>query len=203
VVARGLGEAAHAVDLLSDACRLGERTGHPLLHGVACTVRGFALLDAGDPVSAEADAHASLAVVKPHDVVEAARVGPKVLLASARLAVGDAEAALAAIADVAGAGSAPSLLVPRRHALAVHASTLLAAGRTEDAVVAAQRAAELPAEDVRSRVVSSRVLAEALAAAGERDLARAAAARAVRTAYATQQAGERAAADAVLAGLTD
>src|SRR6185295_3895745 len=102
VVARGLGEAAHAVDLLSDACRLGERTGHPLLHGLACTVRGFALLDAGDPVSAEA--HASLAVVKPHDVVEAARVAPLVLLASARLAVGDTEAALAAIADVAGAG---------------------------------------------------------------------------------------------------
>jgi class 3 adenylate cyclase/tetratricopeptide (TPR) repeat protein len=203
VVARGLGEAAHAVDLLSDACALGERTGHPLLHGVACTVRGFVLLDAGDPVLAEADAHASLAVVKPHDVVEAARVAPLVLLASARLAVGDVEAALAAIADVAAAGAAPSLLVPRRHAVAVYASTLLAAGRTADAVAAAQRAAELPAEDVRSRVVSSRVLAEALAAAGEREQARAAATRAVRTAYATQQRAERAGADAVLAGLTD
>ena len=201
VVARGLDEPAHAVDLLSDACQLGERTGHPLLHGVACAVRGFALLDAGDPLSAEADAHASLAVIKPHDVVEAARVGPKVLLASARLAVGDAEAALAALADIARSDAAASLLVPRRHALAVYASALLVADRVPEAVAAARRAAELPAEDVRSRVLSSRVLAQALAAAGEPDQARAAALRAVRTAHATQQRGERAAAEATLASL--
>ena len=88
VVARGLGEPEHAIDLLADACRYGERTGHPLLLGMAHTIRGFALLDAGDPAAAEADAHTVLAVIKPHDVVEAARVGPRVLLGCARLALG-------------------------------------------------------------------------------------------------------------------
>ena len=61
----------------------------------------------------------------------------------------------------------------------------------------AGRAVAAPAEDVRSRVAASRVLAEALAAAGEPTAARVAADEAVRLAYATQQASERAGADAV------
>src|SRR5690606_17743128 len=85
-VARGRAEPAHGARLVSDACRVGERSGRPVLSGMACRVRVFALLDAGDPVAAEADAHAALGVVKPHDVVEAARVGPRVLLGKARLA---------------------------------------------------------------------------------------------------------------------
>jgi class 3 adenylate cyclase/tetratricopeptide (TPR) repeat protein len=201
VIARGLGEPAHAMDLLSDACRFGERTGHPLLLGIAYTIRGFVALDSGDPASAEQDAHAVLEVVKPHDVGEAARVGPRVLLGLARLAQGDTEAALLELCEVADIDAGPSLLLSRRQAVAAYASALLAAGRVDEAVSAARRAADLHSEDVRGRVVADRVLASALAAAGECGAARDAAAAAVRTAYASQQTSERAAADAALAAV--
>jgi class 3 adenylate cyclase/tetratricopeptide (TPR) repeat protein len=201
VVARSLGEPAHAVDLLSEALRFGERIGHPLLLGMAGSIRGFASLDLGDAVGAEADAHAALAVVKPHDVVEAARVGPRVLLGCARLAVGDVDAALLALGEVAAVPDGPAVLLARRLAVAQYAAALLAAGRIDEAVVTARRSNELPADDVRSRVVAARVLGSALGAAGDLTQARAAAGTAVRLAYATQQTSERAAADAVLAAL--
>jgi tetratricopeptide (TPR) repeat protein len=201
VVARGLGEGEHAIDLLSEACRYGERTGHPLLLGVAHTIRGFASLDVGDPVSAESDAHAVLAVVKPHNVVDAARVGPRVLLGCARLALGDVNAALTALGDIAEIDAAPSVLLSRRQAVAEYASALLAAGRVDEAVATARRAVELPADDVRGRIVAGRVLACALAAAGQLDEARAAASAAVGVAYATQQTSERRRADEASAAL--
>jgi class 3 adenylate cyclase/tetratricopeptide (TPR) repeat protein len=200
-IARGLAEPAHAIDLLSDAFRFGERSGHPLLIGMACTMRGFALLDAGDPVAAEADAHAALAIVKPHDVAEAARVGPRVLLGKARLAVGDIEAALVAFGEVADVTEAPGVLLPRRAAVSAYAAALLAAGRIDEAVVQARRALDLGGDDVRSRVSGLLVLARVLAAGCERDEALAVATKAVREAYATQQLSERADADAVFAGL--
>ena len=199
VVARGLGEFPHAVDLLSDAARYGEATGHPLLLGIAWTIRGFALLDLGDPAAAESDAHAVLAVVKPWDVLDAARVGPRVLLGSARLALGDTDAALTALVEVAESDEAPSLLFSRRQAVAVYATALLAAGRVEEGLAAARRAAELSSDDVRGRVIASCALSRALLAAGEPDEARAVAEVAVRAAYATQQTAERPRADAVAA----
>jgi tetratricopeptide (TPR) repeat protein len=202
VVARGLGEPDRAIDLLTDAVRCGEMTGHPLLLGLASTIRGFAYLDAGDAAAAESDAHAVLEAIKPHDAVEAARVGPRVLFGCARLALGDTEAAIAALAEVAGTDSAPSVLLPRRQAVAAYASALLSAGRVDEAVEAARRAVSLPAEDARSRSLATLVLARALVAAGELGEAKTAAAGAVRAAYATQQASERPAADAVLASVT-
>ena len=201
VVARGLGEPAHAVDLLSDACVYGDRTGHPLLIGVARSIRGFASLELGDAVAAEADAAAVLAVVKPHDVVEAATVGPRVLHGCARLAAGDTEAALAELAEVAQADGAPSVLLSRRQAVALYGSALLAAGRVDEAVEVARRSVDMPSEDARSRVVALRVLAQALAAADQCGEARAVAGQAVRAAYATQQTSERAAADAVASAI--
>ncbi len=202
VVARGLGEYGHAIDLLGDACRYSDQTGHPLLLGIAHTIRGFASLELGDAVSAESDAHAVLAVVKPHGVVEAARVGPKVLLGCARLAQGDIDSALLTLREVAENEAWPSVLLSRRQAVAEYASALLAAGRVDEALAAARRAAELPAEDIRGLVVGDRVLARALAAAGECGEARAAASAAVRTAYASQQTSERPAADAALAAIS-
>jgi class 3 adenylate cyclase/tetratricopeptide (TPR) repeat protein len=202
VVARGLGEPAHAVDLLSEACRYGERTGHPLLIGMAGTARGFASLELGDPANAESDAHAVLAVVKPHNVVDAARVGPRVLLGCARLAVGDVDAALLALGEIAETDAAPSVLVSQRQAVAEYAAALLCAGRVDEALAAARRAGDLPADDVRGRAVATRVLARALAAAGEPREARAAAVDAIQIAYATQQISERRAADATLAELS-
>jgi tetratricopeptide (TPR) repeat protein len=201
VVARGLGEYAHAADLLSDACRYGERTGHPLLLGIAHTIRGFAFLELGEATLAETDARRVLAVVKPHSVVEAARVGPNVLLGCARLAQGDVDSALRTLGEVADNEAWPSVLLSRRQAVAEYAAALLAAGRVEEALDTARRAADLPAEDVRGRVVGDRVLAQALAAAGDCAQARAAASAAVRTAYASQQISERPAADAALAAV--
>ncbi len=201
VVARGLGEPAHAVDLLSEACRYGERTGHPLLIAMAGTAHGFASLELGDPATAESDAHAVLAVIKPHNVVDAARVGPRVLLGRARLAVGDIDAALLSLGEIAETDAAPSVLVSQRQAVAEYADALLCAGRVDEALAAVRRAGDLPTDDVRGRAVATRVLARALAAAGEPQQARSAAIDAVQIAYATQQVSERRAADAALASL--
>ena len=176
-VARGLAEPRHAVDLLTDALAYAEKTGHPLLVGMARTVRGFVLLEEGDAVAAEADARAVLAVVEPHDVLDTAQVAPRVLLAQARRAAGDLDAAVHLIGEVAD---------------------LVDAGRTAEALDLARLAVDTPAEDVRSRVTACRVLARALYASGRCAEATEVARAAVREAYATQQMSERAAAQAVL-----
>jgi class 3 adenylate cyclase/tetratricopeptide (TPR) repeat protein len=201
VVARGLAEPDHAYDLLTDALRYCEATGHPLLIGVARTLRGLVALDRGEPDLAEVEARAVLAVVEPHDTLPAAQVGPRVLLACARLAADDAPAAVRLLAPIADEADDPSLLFSRRQAVASYANALLAAGRPGEALHWAGRAMEVPAEDVRSCVVSTRVLAEALAAAGRPAQALAVAREAVRLAYATQQVSERQNSDAVLRSL--
>jgi tetratricopeptide (TPR) repeat protein len=201
VVARGLAEPDHAYDLLTDALRYCEATGHPLLIGVARTLRGLVALDRGEPHLAEVEARAVLAVVEPHDTLPAAQVGPRVLLACARLADDDAPAAVRLLAPIADEADDPSLLFSRRQAVASYANALLAAGRPEEALHWAQRAMDVPAEDVRSCVVSTRVLAQALAAAGRPADARATAREAVRLAYATQQVSERQTSDALLGSL--
>jgi tetratricopeptide (TPR) repeat protein len=197
VIARGLGEPDHAADLLGEALEYGDRTAHPLLIGLAGTVRGFVSLDRGDVTAAETDARAVLEVVAPHNVLVPAQVGPVVLLASARLAAGDTATASRLLTPIAAAADDPALLLSRRHAVATYAAALLAECRADEAVRWARRATELPAEDVRSRVVSARVLAESLAAAGDAADARAAAEEAVRLAHDTEQASERAAAEAL------
>ena len=201
VVARGLGEPAHARDLLDDAYNCATRTGHPLLIGMAGTVRGFVHLDLGDPVAAASDADRVLDRMRSHNVLPATRVGPRALRALADLAAGDTGKALAELGDIAAAAAEPSLLFPRRQAVAGYAQALLAADRPTDALCWARRAVDLPAEDVRSRVVAGRVLAAALAAAGDRAEALTVAASAVREAYGTQQISERVAADATLAAV--
>jgi tetratricopeptide (TPR) repeat protein len=199
VIARGLGEPEHALDLLSDARGYAERTGHPLLIGMSRTIRGLVSLDHGDPAAAEADAQAVLAVVAPHGVLDVAQVGPRVLLALARLAAGEADAAVRALEPVAAAEGQPSLLFSRRQAIAHYAEALLAAGRVPEAVCAARQAVGVPAEDIRGRVVGYRALASVLAASGQVAEARSAAQSAVKLAYATEQVSERVAADQVLA----
>jgi hypothetical protein len=58
------------------------------------------------------------------------------------------------------------VLVPHRLVVATQARALLAAQRVDEALATARRAVNLPGEDVRSREVAERVLADALAAAG-------------------------------------
>ncbi|MEU4478104.1 adenylate/guanylate cyclase domain-containing protein [Micromonospora sp. NPDC023966] len=202
VVARGLGEPEHAADLLTDALAYADRTAHPLLTGMAGTMRGFVALDMGDAATAEREARSVLTTVEPHNPQAPAQVAPRVLLAMARLAAGDSATAVGLLAPVATtAANSPSLLFSRRQTMARYASALLAHGQREQALDWAQRAVSAPAEDVRSQVIARMVLAEALAACGRPAEALASAEEAVRLAYATEQRSERAVADALRARL--
>jgi tetratricopeptide (TPR) repeat protein len=194
-IARGLGSLEHASDLLTDALGYGERTEHPLLIGMARTIRGFVSLDRGDPCAAEEDARAVLAVVEPHNVFEPAQVGPRVLLGAARLAAGDTAAALRLLAPVAEESDGAALLFPRRQGMALYAAALRGSGDLDAALLRARQAAAMPGEDIRSRVVALRELATTLAATGCLAEAREVAVQAVTAAYATPQASERAASD--------
>jgi ATP/maltotriose-dependent transcriptional regulator MalT len=136
-------------------------------------------------------------MLAPLDVVEPVRVGPTVLLAQARRAQGDLDTARSLLAGVAEAAGSPSLVFPRRQALAHYSAVLRLAGRGSEALTWARRAQQVPAEDVRSRVVAGRALALALAAAGDHESAVLAAKDAVQLAYSTEQVSERAASDAV------
>ncbi|RQX20505.1 adenylate/guanylate cyclase domain-containing protein [Micromonospora ureilytica] len=203
VVARGLGEPEHAADLLTDALAYAERTSHPLLTGMAGTLRGFVALDMGDCETAERVARSVLTAVEPHNPQAPAQVAPRVLLATARLAAGDSATAVGLLAPVAtAAANAPSLLFSRRQTMAQYAAALLAHGQREQALDWARRAVTAPAEDVRSQVIAASVLAEALAACGRPAEALSCAQEAVRLAYATEQRSERAAADALQTRLT-
>jgi hypothetical protein len=96
----------------------------------------------------------------------------------------------------------PSLLFPRRQAVACYAEALLAAGRPDEALEWARRAVAAPGEDVRSRVHAGRALARALHAVGQHTEAVTVAAAALREAQATQQVSERATTQAVLSALS-
>jgi tetratricopeptide (TPR) repeat protein len=194
-IARGLGELDHATDLLTDAMGYADRTGHPLLLGMAGTLRGFVALQRGDLEAAEADARRVMSAVEPHNPLAPAQVGPRVLLAEARIRSGDAATAIGLLAPIASDTSTPSLLFSRRHALAAYASALLAEGRVDTALNWIERAAAAPAEDVRSGVISAMVRARVLAAADRCEEARYAADEAVRLAHSTEQSSERAAAE--------
>jgi class 3 adenylate cyclase/tetratricopeptide (TPR) repeat protein len=193
-IARGLGEFDHAFDLLTDALGYADRTGHPLLLGMAGTLRGFVALQRGDLTLAEADARRVMTAVEPHNPLAPAQVGPRVLLAEARMRSGDAATAIGLLAPIAS-DTGTSLLFSRRHALASYASALLADGRVDSALNWIERAREVPAEDVRSGVLTAMVHARVLAAADRLDDARREADRAVLLAYSTEQASERVAAE--------
>jgi hypothetical protein len=194
-IARGLGEFDHAADLLGDALWFADRTGHPLLLGMAGTLHGFVAMQLGDLATAEADARRVMTAVEPHNALAPAQVGPRVLLAEARNRAGDAATAIGLLAPIASDTSSPSLLFSRRHALASYSSALLAEGRVSEALTWIERARDVPAEDVRSGVLAAMVRARVLAASDRYVEARAAADDAVRLAYSTEQVSERSAAE--------
>jgi tetratricopeptide (TPR) repeat protein len=200
-IARGLGEFDHAFDLLSEALGYADKTGHPLLLGMAGTLRGFVALQRGDLQQAEADARRVMTAVEPHNPLAPAQVGPRVLLAEARLRAGDAPTAIGLLAPIATDTGTPSLLFSRRHALASYAGALLADGRVDTAMTWIERAREVPAEDVRSGVLAAMMHARVLAAAQRYDEAREQAEEAVRLAFATEQTSERCAAEDLRATL--
>ncbi|HWB36971.1 MAG TPA: tetratricopeptide repeat protein, partial [Rugosimonospora sp.] len=197
-VARGLGSYEHAFDLLTDALAYGERAGHPLLIGMAGTIRGFVRLEVGDPDGARADAEHVADVVETHRALDPAQVGPRVLQGAARLAAGEPERAIELLRPVAGQADGVALLFPRRQGVALYAAALRAVDRLPEALAQARRAVAMPGEDVRSRVIALRELADCLSASGEFEPAVRAAQDAVAVAYSTAQVAERAASDALL-----
>jgi class 3 adenylate cyclase/tetratricopeptide (TPR) repeat protein len=194
-IARGLGELDHAIDLFSGALEHADRTGHPLLLGMAGALRGFTHLQRGDVAAAEADARRVMTAAERHNPVAPTQVAPRVLLAEAWLRGGEPAAAVGLLGPVATDSDTPSMLLSRKHVLSSYAAALLADNRLEAARIWSERAREAPAEDVRSGVVAAMVHARVLAAAGRCAEAVAAADEAVLLAYSTQQASERAAAD--------
>ncbi|NMO52207.1 AAA family ATPase [Actinoplanes sp. TBRC 11911] len=201
-VARGLGEYDQAYDLLTDALGYADKTGHPLLLGMAGTLRGFIALQRGDLAGAEADARRVMTAVEPHNPLAPAQVGPRVLLAEARMRAGDGEAAIALLAPIATDTAAPALFFSRRQALSSYASALLTENRVDAALTWIKRAREVPAEDIRSGVTAAMVEARVLAAAGRCEESQAAADEAVLLAYSTEQVSERAAAEALRQALS-
>jgi class 3 adenylate cyclase/tetratricopeptide (TPR) repeat protein len=166
VIARGLNELGHAADLLSDALAYGERVNHPLLLGMAGTIRGFVSLQQGDPEGAEQDARRVITLTRAHGVLDSAQVGPRALLGAAYLATGRVDDALGVLRPLAETPYAPSMLFARRQAVALYAKALLAAGRPVEALEQAQLAMRLPADDARSRISAERVLVACESAMG-------------------------------------
>jgi class 3 adenylate cyclase/tetratricopeptide (TPR) repeat protein len=196
-IARGLDRLDDAVELLTEALAVGSQIGHPLTTGIALTVRGYCHLAAGSLAAAEADAVRTLELITPLEVDPSTRVGPLVLRAQARRLSGDRDGALELLGEVVNDPSGPSLLFPRRQALADYSGVLLEAGKAQESLEWARRAARVPAEDVRSRIISRRALAASLAATGAATEALATSEEAVSLAYGTQQVSERAASDAI------
>jgi hypothetical protein len=95
-----------------------------------------------------------------------------------------------------------SLVFPRRQALAHLAGALREAGSPGPALRVVQEEFAVPAEDVRSRVVALRVLAQCLAQCGDRPAAERALRQAWALSRATEQTSERAATETALAALT-
>ncbi|GLZ80399.1 hypothetical protein Afil01_52060 [Actinorhabdospora filicis] len=198
VVARSLAESDHARELALDAEIYGLKTGHPLLIGMARTVLGHCLLDAGDADGAERAALSTLELAVPFDVLESARTGPLALLAEAQRAHGDNTAALRLYGDIAAHLGAPTLLYPRRHAVARYADVLRADGRAGEALGWAKRAVDAPGEDISSKVAAQLSYAKALEATGSHADAVDAAEEAVRLTYSTEQRSHRAEAERLL-----
>jgi Flp pilus assembly protein TadD len=91
---------------------------------------------------------------------------------------------------------------PRRQALAHLAGALRESGEPGEALRVIRQAFEVAAEDVRSRVVALRVLAQCLLQCGDRPAAEMALRQAVALSEATEQSSERLATRAALTALT-
>ncbi|MFL6074237.1 MAG: AAA family ATPase [Mycobacteriales bacterium] len=196
VIERGCGRQPEAIGTLDEAVELAGRTGHPLAIGLALTSFGYCQLDVGAAPEAEKAARRALDTLDQVDLEPAASVGATVLLAQARRNQGDLASALDLLATVVAEASEPSLLFPRRQALAHYSGTLLAAGFPEEALYWARAARDVPAEDVRARIVSLRALANALAATGDLEEALATVDEAHKLAHSTEQLSERPATEA-------
>ena len=198
---RGYGRYDDATDVLSQAVRLSEDAQHPVIGALALGVLGYCRLDLGDVDGAQAAAERALAALAGMDLEPAALVGLRVLLAQALRARGRLADALLLLREAERCRDG-SLVFPRRQALAHLAGALREAGDHRDALAVANDALHVPAEDVRSRVVALRVLAQCLAANGDAPAAEVAVRAAVALASATEMRSELATSERALSALS-
>jgi tetratricopeptide (TPR) repeat protein len=199
---RGAGRYQEAVDVLTRSVETSDTAHHPVTGALALTMLGYCHLDMGEHDVAAETAERALATLTGLDLRPAALVGVRVLLAQTLRARHRLDEALPLLREAEVCREA-SLIFPRRQALAHLAGALLEAGGRGEALATIQDAFGVPAEDVRSRVVALRVLAQCLAAAGDPTAAAAALRQAVALAGATEMTSEMPATERALAALPD
>jgi len=180
-----------AITALQEAVRISVESAQPASGALALSALGYCWLDVGDIDRAERTAREAIAVVTGLELHAPALIGPRVLLAQVLRARGRIEDALPLLHEAAAVEDEGSLVFPRRQAIAHYAGAQLERGDVGHALVTAQRALSVAAEDVRSRVVALRVLAQCLTKAGDAPAGLFAARQAVALAEATQMRSER------------
>jgi class 3 adenylate cyclase/tetratricopeptide (TPR) repeat protein len=206
LVARGAarrGESRHveALDDLERAVTLAEQAVHPVTAALALGVLGYCRLDVGDADGALAAADRALGSLSSMDLEPSALVGLRVLRAQSLRALGELDEAIALLHEAESCRDA-SLVFPRRQALAHLAGAMREAGDPTGALRMTRLAFAVGADDVRSRVVALRVLAQCLAECGDQPAAELALRQAVALSESTEQTSERAATRAALTALT-
>jgi tetratricopeptide (TPR) repeat protein len=164
---RADGQYDEAIAVVQEAVRISVESGQPASGALALAVLGYCWLDTGDLDGAERTAREAIAVVTGLELKPAAFIGPRVLLAQVLRARGQLDEALRLLREAAALQEDGSLVFPRRQAIAHLAGALLEKGAVAEALATAQRAFAVPAEDVRSRVIALRVLAQCLARSGD------------------------------------
>jgi class 3 adenylate cyclase/tetratricopeptide (TPR) repeat protein len=197
---RGAARHDEATEVLGRAVATSANAAHPVTGGLALGVLGYCRLDVGDAAGAQSAAELALGQLSGMDLEPGALIGLRVLLAQALRAQGRLDDALTLLAE-AEALRDGSLVFPRRQALAHLAGALAEAGRLTEALATASAALAVPAEDVRSRVVSLRVLAACLAESGDEPAATFALRQARALAGATEMRSELPATERALASL--
>jgi tetratricopeptide (TPR) repeat protein len=189
IALRGAGRPRKAIRRLEHATELAGKGHQPMPGALAMSAIGYCRLDLGDAAEAQAAANRALDAISPLDVRPAALVGMRVLLAQALRARGDAAAALPLLREAQSVEDG-SLAFPRRQALAHLAGVLLELGEPGEALAVVHQAMATPAQDLRSRIVTLRVLGNCLAAAGDTPAAIFAMRQAVALSGATEMRGE-------------
>lgn len=201
VALRGADRHDEATEALSQAVEVSVSSIHPVTGALALGVLGYCRLDVGDVSGAQAAAERALAALSGMDLEPSALVGLRVLLAQALRAAGRVDDAMPLLLEAESYREA-SLLFPRRQALAHLAGALVETGRADAAWPVIRSAFTVVAEDVRSRIVALRVLAQCLSACGDRPAAEFALRQAVALSRATQMRSEIAPTERALAALT-
>ncbi len=200
IALRGAGRQRKAIRRLEHAVDLATRCRHPMPAVLAMVTIGYCRLDLGDAAAAEAAARSAMERTTGLDLKPAALVALRVLLAQALRARGEAAEAVELLREAQVVQDA-SLAFPRRQALAHLAGVLLELGEPTEALQVVQQAMKVPAQDVRSRIVTLRVLGSCLAANGDVPAGRLAVRQAVALSGATELRGELTASQKALAAL--